>query len=128
VTTLEVTAQVKLTMLLKPPMDVTSMVAVATSPGSTALGCMPEEELREKPACPWARDTWAAENAASRSTKMNARRTGLGFDMSGLELTTFDSSEGAKAARTRTKECRPLRSAAKSIYMSPVGECAKQES
>jgi len=68
--------------------------------------------------------------------------------MNGWELTTFDSSKGANAARADRKECRPRTTAKmtaekndsrekdggvndgreKQFYLSPLAECAKQES
>jgi len=96
------------TGLLKPPLAVRSMVAIEEPPGSTADGWSPPGALRLKPACPKARDTDAAENTDSSKAKTMGRTTCLGFTMSGWELTTFDSSNGAKAARAGPKECRLL--------------------
>jgi hypothetical protein len=101
----EVTAQLRETGLSKPPVAWRSMIAVADPPGSTEVGVNPFGTLRLK-SCPKAREAEAAENSDSHKTKTRKRTTCLGFTMSGWELTTFDSSNGAKAARVGPKECR----------------------
>src|ERR1039458_699232 len=57
--------------------------------------------------CPWARETCPAVNSATNEAKTTAPKTCLALNMNRWELTTFDSSKGANAARARTKQCRP---------------------
>ena len=129
---LEVTAQLNVTGLSKPPVDRTETVAVAVPPGSTPAGGESVEGVSVK-LWAWARGVNSNSNRAQR----NAGTTGLRFNMNGWELTTFDSSNGANAAPSGTKECRPRiaekdrrenKSRKSQCYPSPLAKCAKQES
>jgi hypothetical protein len=98
----DVTAQLNETGLSKVPIAARTMVAIEDPPGST-FGGWSGSGVRLKSSCPLARDTDAAESTDSNEAKTMARTTCLGFTMSGWELTTFDSSNGAKAARAGAK-------------------------
>jgi hypothetical protein len=116
--TFVVTTQVRVTGALDP-LGCTLRVAVALPLGSTAGGYSGEDTVKVN--CPKATSADAAENASKSNAKTMGRKNTqretrqrkifLDFTMSDWELTTFDSSNGAKAARPVPKEClEPARS------------------
>src|SRR5260370_42491312 len=74
----DVTSQLNETGLLKPPLEVRSMVAIADLPGSTAGRFKPSGMLRPK-VWLWAKGTEAADRSESNNANMNARATNRGL-------------------------------------------------
>jgi hypothetical protein len=100
VTWLEVTVQVKSTVPVKVEPVVSVRIEVAEPPGSTEDGCScAAANVNGACAC----ETVASENNRT-DNKTAARGTCLKFTINGLGLTTFDSSTGANAAPSGSKE------------------------
>src|SRR5882757_11068014 len=70
----DVTSQLSETGLLKPPLEVRSMVAIAEPPGSTAGRFKPSGMLRPK-VWPYARGTDATESSDKNNANVMARTT-----------------------------------------------------
>jgi hypothetical protein len=100
-----VTAQLKETAPLKLPMGCKFKIATELPVGSTAGGESADRTVSVKVAV-WAvaGETAAAGNSDRKKEKTRARTTCLGFTMNEWKLTTFDSSDDAKAARGGEKE------------------------
>src|SRR5712691_6654007 len=81
----DVTSQLNETGLLKPPLEVRSMVAIADPPGSTAGRFRPSGMLRPK-VWPWARGADAADSSDRNNGKMRARTICLGANMIRLDV------------------------------------------
>jgi hypothetical protein len=99
-----VTAQLKETVPLKLPIGCKFRIATELPVGSTAGGDNADKTVSVKVAV-WALagETAAAGNIDRHRAKTSARTTCLGFTMNEWELTTFDSSDDAKAARAARK-------------------------
>jgi azurin len=100
VTWVEVTLQVKSTVPVKVEPVVRVRTEVAEPPGSTADGCNCAADSVNAACAP---EIAASDNMRS-DDKTTARRTCRKFTINGRQLTTFDSSTGANAARSGREE------------------------